>query len=338
MLAKQFPKLLDSICQSKHIDTKDLAYVIEQMIANQISDVKIGAFLTALNAKGIDAYDLATAAEVLLAHARPFPKQQGVVVDCVGTGGDGMHTYNISTLAALVLASMGLSVAKHGNTKVSSSCGATDLLNLLGVKTHLEPIEAANHLHHHQFCYLAAPDYHPGVAHVSGARQELQSKTLFNLLGPLINPAKPTHMLIGVAQKRYLAPMAHAAKLLGINNAMIVHGSGIDEIAIHDITYGFLLKDNHLSTFEISPADLGINPFSIESIISFDPQKNKQASLDCLMGHGLPALKTAVAINAGALLFLCEQVQTIKDGYEQVMDFLSTDKAYLHLEQMVSHD
>src|SRR5690606_11654732 len=198
--------------------------------------------------------------------AKPFVRPQRLVIDSCGTGGDGSNTMNISTTAALVAASMGLTVAKHGNRSVSSRSGSADVLESLGLSVTQDPQVAARQLDAYNFCFLFAPHYHPGIRYAMPSRQTLKTRTLFNLLGPLVNPARPDAQVLGVYDPAWCRPMAETLRLIGCQRAMVVHGSGLDEIALHGESHVVELNNGELHDYTLTPETFGVARASIDAL------------------------------------------------------------------------
>lgn len=304
--------------------------MIEQIIAGKVSDDDIKRFLLDLMAKGETSEDLAQAARALLKAALPFPRPDYEFADLVGTGGDNQGTLNISTAAAFVVAQMGLPIAKHGNKSVSSKCGSADVLVSLGANLELSPERSRVCLDEIGFCFLLAPLYHPGMRHAAAARKALATRTIFNILGPLVNPARPPIQLTGVYDPKLCRPMAGTLRELGCQSALVVHGSGLDEIAIHAPTQGVLLKDGEI--FEINFQPMHLEP--LESIRGGDPKENADWLVRVLKGQATEAQNQAVAINAAALYGLSQ------DGfnfYDQALGTILSGKTYDKLDAFIKY-
>ena len=195
--------------------------------------------------------------------------------DIVGTGGDGLNTINVSTTSALVAAACGLKVAKHGNRSVSSKSGSSDLLDKMGIKLDMSPAQARRCLDELGICFLFAPQYHAGVRHAMPVRQALKTRTLFNVLGPLINPARPTYQLMGVYAPELVRPIAETLLALGLKTGMVVHGAGLDEIAIHGPTQVAQIRDGEIREFLLTPADFGLETYPVSAIQGGEPEENR---------------------------------------------------------------
>ncbi len=309
--------------------------LFEALIGGAMGDIEIGALLVALRMKGETPEEIGGAAEALRAAARPFVRPETPFADLVGTGGDGAHTLNVSTLAALVAAEAGLPVAKHGNRSVSSQCGAADLLERFGLPLDASPEEARLRLDRHRFTFLFAPHYHPGIRHAMPARKALATRTIFNLLGPLVNPAHPPIMLLGVYDAALCHPVAEALRLLGTERALVVHGSGLDEIAPHGPTQAVRLSGGTLEPLTLAPSDFGAPERPLAELVGGLPEENARLARAVLEGQGAEAHQEAVALNAGALLHIAEQAASFAAGYLAARDILATDRAWRRLQACV---
>ena len=303
--------------------------MIEQIILGKVSEEEIKKFLLDLKAKGETSEDLVAAAKALLQAALPFPRPDYEFADLVGTGGDNLGTLNISTAAAFLVASMGLPIAKHGNKSVSSKCGSADVLMSLGANLELSPEKSRECLDEIGFCFLLAPLYHPGMRHAAAVRKALATRTIFNILGPLVNPARPPIQLTGVYDPKLCQPMAEALRELGCQKALVIHGSGLDEIAIHGPTEGVCLKDGEISEVKFEPVNLE----PLESIRGGYPQENADWLVRVLKGQATQAQNQAVALNAAALFGLCQQ----GDFYQQALDTLLSGKSYDKLDAFITY-
>ena len=278
--------------------------VFEQVINGFVAPERLAAILTALKIKGETPAEIAGAAIAIRANASVFPSQSTSVADCVGTGGDGANTINISTTAAILAAACGLKMAKHGNRSVSSMSGSADLLEALGVNLTMSPEVASECLAQANICFLYAPAYHTGFKHAAPVRKAMAIRTLFNILGPLVNPAKPDIMLLGVYIPELITPIAQALMLTGVKQAWVVHGSGLDEIALHGKTQVTEISHGELTEKEVTPADFGLENYTLEDIKGGTPEENAKFIQAILAGKGQAAHNSAVIINCAALLYL----------------------------------
>lgn len=303
------------------------------VVKGDVEPVHLTALLVALKMRGETADEIAGAASALRAAATAFPQQLAGSIDCCGTGGDGSNTINISTTAAIVGAAMGLKVVKHGNRSVSSRSGSADLLEQLGVNIHMAPQLAADTLEQTNCSFLFAPQYHAGIKHAMPVRNALKSRTLFNLLGPLVNPAAPDYQLLGVYDPKLCRVMAQALLQLGVKRAWVVHGSGCDEVALHGTTYVCELKDGKLNEFSLTPDDFGVALTPLSALAGGEPADNAAATLAILQGQGQSAHKAAVAINVAAMLKIAGMGDDLKINTQAVLELLSTNKAFSTLSQ-----
>lgn len=301
------------------------------VVKGDVEPVHLTALLVALKMRGETADEIAGAASALRAAATAFPQQLAGSIDCCGTGGDGSNTINISTTAAIVGAAMGLKVVKHGNRSVSSRSGSADLLEQLGVNIQMPPQQAAHALEQANCSFLFAPQYHAGIKHAMPVRNALKSRTLFNLLGPLVNPAAPDYQLLGVYDAKLCRVMAQALQQLGVKRAWVVHGSGCDEVALHGTTYVCELKDGELSEFSLTPDDFGVALTPLSALAGGEPAENAAATLAILQGEGQYAHKAAVAINVAAMLKIAGMGDDLKINTRAVLELLSSNKAFTTL-------
>jgi len=298
-----------------------------------IDPIVLASVLTALKLKGETALEIAGAAKAFRAAATPLPATGLPVIDCCGTGGDGSNTINISTTAAIVAAAIGLKVAKHGNRSVSSQSGSADLLEQLGIDIQMNPQTAARTLQQSGVSFLFAPVYHSGIRHAMTVRTALKTRTLFNLLGPLLNPAAPKFQLLGVYDKALCPVLAEALLQLGVERAWVVHGEGCDEIALHGVTNVCEVRDGQIHQFRLTAADFGLTPIPLEALRGGKPAENAQASRDILSGKAPQAHRAAIAANVAAMLKICGQGEDLTANTQAVLNLLATDKAMTTLQQ-----
>ncbi len=319
---------LERIVRGQHLDAVETEAIFRDVVAGSVEPHLLAAFLGALRAKGESVSELVGAARGLLAGALPFERDPRVPIgDSCGTGGDGAKTLNVSTAAAFVAAAAGLPIAKHGNRAVSSAAGSADVLEALGVPADVEPPVAARALASTGFCYLHAPRMHPGVRHAMPVRRALGIRTIFNLLGPLVNPARPEFQLLGVADPALVVPMAQALRLLGCRAALVVHGSGLDELALHGVTTAARLRDGGVSTLTIAPEDVGLERAPLEALAGGDAAFNAAALRDLLERRHPSAFRDAVALNAGALLWIADRAPDHAAGVALARDVLASGAA-----------
>jgi anthranilate phosphoribosyltransferase len=294
---------------------------------------QIGGFLMALRARGESVSEYAAAAAVMRAHCVPVKAPEGAM-DIVGTGGDGKHTLNISTATAFVVAGAGVPVAKHGNRNLSSKSGTADVQAELGINVMVGPEIVEQAIAEAGIGFMMAPIHHPAMKHVGPVRLELGSKTIFNILGPLTNPAGVKRQLTGAFAPDLIHPMAETLQQLGTEKAWLVHGSdGTDEITICGPTAVAALEDGKVRSREIHPEDAGLPVHRFRDIIGGTPQENAVALMDLLNG-AQGAYRDAVLLNAAAALVVADKAATLKDGVEMARESIDSGKAKAALETL----
>lgn len=329
---------IEQFTQHQSLDTNQSLRLFSSILQSSISPLQISAFLTALKVKGENEAELYGAIQALMAHHVPFDiediKANAIVADCCGTGGDGQSTLNISTAVAFIVSTQNIKIAKHGNSAISSKCGASDIIHELGINVHASSKQAITHLREDSLCFLHAPNYHPITKKIATVRQSLKYRTIFNLLGPFVNPAKPSYQLIGVYHPKYTSIGAKVLKQLGSKKALVIHGQGTDELAIHGTSRGHLLNNGKIKTFSISPEDVGLKRYDLNEIKGGTVQYNKEALLQLLRGYGAPAYRAIVALNAGALFFVTGISNDIRSGVVLAQQILNTDQGYQKVEAL----
>ncbi len=316
--------------------SKEQTYKLFTDVVNgDMDDVVLSALLSALKVRGETAEEIAGAAQALADNAKPFPPLDFDTFDNCGTGGDGTNTINISTLCAIVAASMGIKMAKHGNRKVSSSSGSADVLSELGVPLDMTPERAKTCLEKTNLTFLMATEYHKGIGHAMPVRNALRTRTIFNVLGPLVNPAKVQTSIIGVYDAALCRPMAESLKILGRTKAWVVHGSGLDEIALHDSTNVVQLLDGEITEFKVSPEDFGQVRYTIKDLVGGTPAHNADVIKQVLAGSGKPAHNAAVIINTAPLLLLAGKCDSLMEGAQMVEAALRSGQGLATLDNFV---
>lgn len=301
--------------------------LFEALVAGRLDDKAIAALLIALKIKGETTDELIGAARALRAADAPFERPDYLFADSCGTGGDGSGTINLSTAVAFVAAAAGLPVAKHGNRSVTSRCGSADVLEHLGVRLDVPAETSRRALDETGICFLFAPAYHPGLKHAGPVRRALKVRTIMNILGPCVNPAEPPVQLLGVAEARLLEPVAATLAALGVKQALVVHGGGLDEIALHDETEAVRVKDGILERLTIAPEDVGFERAPLATIRGGGPEENGERLKGLLMGYGTSAERRVVALNAGALLLTAGKAATLKEGVDQALGAIGSGRA-----------
>jgi anthranilate phosphoribosyltransferase len=322
---------LDAICQGEHLSRAQAGDLFGELVSGGLDPVQISALLVGLRTKGEQPEEIAGAAQALRDAAQPFPRPSYRFADSCGTGGDGAGTINISTGVALVAAEMGIPLAKHGNRSVSSSCGSADVLERLGVRIDA-PVEVARRcLDEVGICFLFAPAYHSGLRHAMPVRRTLRIRTIMNLLGPLVNPARPSVQMAGVYDPRLCLPLARTLGLLGCEAALVVHGSGLDEVALHGPTVAALYRDGGVVELVIRPEHAGLDALPLGQLEGGDPRQNAESLTALLQGEGNAAQAAAVAINAGALAWIFGLVDDLREGTDLALEAIAAGGAFERL-------
>ncbi|QBG37605.1 anthranilate phosphoribosyltransferase [Litorilituus sediminis] len=328
--------VLTELVAGNNLSQAQSQHFFQAVLEGKVDPALLASVLTALKIKGETSAEIAGAALAIRQAATSFPEQAQAVSDCVGTGGDGANTINISTTAAILAASCGLKMAKHGNRSVSSMSGSADLLEAFGVNLNMSPETASNCLDKANLCFLYAPAYHTGFKYAGPVRKAMGIRTLFNILGPLVNPAAPKVMLLGVYTPELLETIAQALLLTGVERAFVVHGSGLDEIALHGDTQLIEINNGQLIERTISPADFGLANYSLEDIKGGTPQENADVIKAILSGNGKPAHNSAVVINCAALLYLHGKAATLKEAAQLASEVLASGQGMQTLNNLVS--
>jgi anthranilate phosphoribosyltransferase len=301
--------------------------VAGEILNGEATSCQIAAFITALRIRGERTEHILAFAEALRARADHIRPPEGVVLDTCGTGGDAVGTFNFSTAAAIIAAGAGICVAKHGNRAVSSTCGSADVLAQLGVNVNAPLPVVERCLREIGLCFLFAPAWHSAMRHAATARREVGIRSIFNMIGPLSNPAGATHQLVGVYAPELTGTFAEVLRALGSTRALVVHGSdGIDEVTITSPTQITELRNGEIDTFTISPSDFGIAPASIEDLV-VDSAKTAAEEM-CKVLDGVPGPRFDMSlVNAGAALFVAGQAASIEDGFAMAREVVAEGKA-----------
>ncbi len=349
---------LQNIIGGNDMAQAEASEFMEELTDGNLTDAQIAGFLVALNAKGITAEEIAGCAQVLQRKRTPL-EVAGPLLDTCGTGGDGLGTFNISSLTALVAASCGARVAKHGNRAVSSRSGSADFYKALGINIDITPQRAAESIDEAGFAFLFAPLYHGAMRFAGPARRELGIKTIMNLLGPLVNPARAEFQLIGVFAEEFMRPVAEAAIRLGIQRGMVVHGlDGQDEISVCAPTRIILFEAGvsgqepgpetaSFDEFVLGPENYGLHTHPSESLVGGNAEENAEVALQLLSGDNgygsdgivnpvLAALHDAVVLNAGAALHLYGIAETITAGVAEARQALESGNVMATLEKVIA--
>ena len=325
-------KILTKLKNKENLNFEESKFAFELLMSGKASDEQIFSFLTLLSEKGEVAEEIAGGVYILRNKSKRVNVEN--CIDTCGTGGDGMHTLNISTASALLLASMGIKVAKHGNKAVSSKCGSGDVLEALKIKIDLEPKDIEKEINVNNFGFMFAPNYHSAMRFVGPIRKQIGKRTIFNLIGPLSNPALVKRQVVGVFDKKLLKVFADGLKNLDIKFAWIVSSEdGLDEISPYKKTNVIQLKDGKISEIIIDPYLLNVNADKFENLIGDDANFNAAKMIDIFKGEDNDFSK-AVCLNAAAGLIVAEKFLEFSEAYKNARKFILSGKAYLHLKKI----
>ena len=325
-----------AVIAKQDLTEAEMHEVMNAIMTGQTTDAQIGGFLVGLSMKGETVEEITAAAKVMRSLATGVqiyhPKH---LVDTCGTGGDGLGLFNISTASAFVVAAAGGQVAKHGNRSISSKSGSADVLEAAGVNLDMSPEDIGKCVEKIGVGFMFAPAHHSAMKHAIGPRKELAVRTIFNVLGPLTNPAKAPHQVMGVYDKDLVEPIAHVLKGLGSRHVMVVHSNdGLDEISIADETFVAELKDTEVSTYTIKPTDFGLALGNLEEIKADDANDSLaliQQALDGKEG----AAKDIVALNAGAAIYVSGITDSLQKGVNKALEVLNNGAAHQKLDDFV---
>jgi anthranilate phosphoribosyltransferase len=326
---------IGSMIDGRDISRETAGIVMQEIIEGKATGAQTGAFLAAMQVKGPSVAEIAAFARVMRAHAVPFHgEQSGALLDTCGTGGDGMGSFNISTTAAFVAAGAGVPVVKHGNRSVSSRCGSADVLETLGVNLSVSPSRNNEIIRDTGIAFLYAPMYHPAMNCVAASRREIGIRTIFNLLGPLTNPAGAETQLIGVYSPALTRVFAEVLRDLGTSRAMIVHGDGLDEITTTGETRVTELSGSRITDRTIHCSDYGFDEVDPLDIAGGDSRENARILIDVLSGEKGPH-REIVLLNSGAAIYTAGKAASIQEGITEAIISIDTGGAMRKLNALV---
>ncbi len=333
--ADGFKKLLSLVANGDKLSQAQAEEAFEIIMSGNATPSQIGAMLMGLRLRGETVDEITGAARVMRAKAVPIQAPPGAIDTC-GTGGDASGTFNISTGAAIVVAACGVPVAKHGNRAASSKSGSADVLAALGVNLDADMALVAESLRVNNIGFMMAPRHHAAMRHVGPTRVELGTRTIFNLLGPLANPAAAKRQLLGVFSRQWIAPVAEVLGQLGSERAWVVHGSdGLDELTTTGASYVAELKDGKVTTFEVTPEDAGLARVTADALKGGDPEHNAQAIIAMLDGATGP-YRDIVLLNAAAALIVAGKAADLKAGVKLAAEAIASGKAKATLAALVA--
>lgn len=327
---------LEKLLHKQKLTGAEMREIMHQIMSGAATDAQIAGFLIALRCKGETVEEIAAAAEVMRSLATKVNISGDHIIDTCGTGGDGANTFNISTACAFVVAAAGAQVAKHGNRSVSSRCGSADVLEAAGVNLNLSAEQVAECVHQVGVGFLFAPKHHGAMKHTINVRKEMGVRTLFNLLGPLANPASAPNQLIGVFATTWAEPMAQVLRKLGSNHVLVVSAEdGLDEISIAAPTQVAELKDGELLTYTLTPEEFGFQRASLEQLAVDSAETSLSMIKSVLNNQSGPALDI-VLLNAGAAIYAANLSASLAEGINQARAVIANGKALDKLEALVS--
>ena len=330
-------QVLQIVLEGQDLSREAMTALMREVMSGNTSPAQIAALLVALRMKGETVTELAAAAAVMREFSTKVKVSTDFLVDTCGTGGDAKGTFNISTAAAFVVAAAGGSVAKHGNRSVSSNSGSADVLEVAGVNLKLTPEQVAQCIEDLGIGFLFAPAHHSAMKHAAGVRRDLGVRTMFNLLGPLTNPASTPHQVLGVFGSQWVEPLAQVLQRLGSRHVLVVHAEdGLDEISISNRTKIAELKEGEVTCYEISPRQYGIRQYSLDDLIAKDAEQSLSMVSAALSGE-VNAPAEIVKLNAGAALYACNKAPTIAEGVEMAASALSSGEAKKKFKQYVEY-
>ncbi|MGK2923545.1 MAG: anthranilate phosphoribosyltransferase [Methyloceanibacter sp.] len=332
--AEDLRAAIGKVARGETLNQGEAARAFEQIMSGGATEGQIGALLMGLHVRGETIDEIAGAARVLRAKALAVRAPDGAIDTC-GTGGDAKGTHNISTCAAFVVAGAGVPVAKHGNKSISSRSGSADVLDALGVNLECGPATIERCIAECGLGFMFAPAHHAAMRHVGKVRGELGVRTIFNLLGPLANPAATKFQVVGVFAEKWVEPIAHVLGLLGVERAWVVHGAdGLDELTTTNFSHVAALDRGKVSTFRISPRNAGLADAKPEDLIGGDAEENAAHIRAVLQGNQGP-LRDVVLLNAAAALLVAGKAETLRDGVALAADSIDSGKAMKVLEALV---
>ncbi len=316
------------------LDTEEAAAVMREVMEGEVTPAQLGAFLTALRVKGETPQEMAGMARVMREKALTV-RVDGTLVDTAGTGGDGKGSFNVSTAAAFIAAASGLKVAKHGNRAASGSCGSADVLEALGVKIDLGPEGVERCIEEVGMGFMFAPTFHPAMRHAAPVRREIGIRTVFNILGPLTNPAGAQRQLLGIADPSLGDKMSEVLRLLGSEHSLVVHGEdGLDELTLGGSTQIWELRNGAVHTYSVSPEEIGMPRVSAEEIKGGSSEENALLMRRLFQGEGGPA-RDVVLLNGAAILMVGDVAADLREGIALAREAIDSGEALRRMDALV---
>ena len=328
-------EIKNKIFNHVNLNEKESLYLFEKIMIGDVNDIELSSLLIGLRMKNETKEEIIGAVKIMRDKCLKINSPKNTIDTC-GTGGDMKNTLNISTCASIVAASAGAIIAKHGNRSVSSKSGSADMLEMLGYKITDNVTNLENSLKEKNFCFLFAQNHHSAMKHVINVRKTLGTRTIFNLLGPLTNPANAKNQLLGVFDKKWLKIHCEALKDLGSQRVMVVHGvDGLDEITLTENTLIAELKDNKINEFIFNPTEFGYDYINIESIAGGDPKYNAECFIKMIEGN-YKNFQYIIELNSGAALYLSNKVKNLKEGFDLARKVIIEGKTKEYLNKLIN--
>jgi len=331
-------KYIEKLINREDLTEEEMVEAMDSIMEGKVSEIELSSFLTSLKMKGETIDEITGGARVMRAKASPITTAHNYTVDTCGTGGDGLHTYNISTTVAFILAAAEVPVVKHGNRSVSSKSGSADVLEALGVNIGLSPKEVQECVDKVGIGFLFAPTFHGAMKYAGPVRKTLGFRTIFNMLGPLTNPAGAKGQVVGVYNESLTETFANVLKNLGTERALVVHGlDGLDEISISTKTKISELKDGEIKTYFIEPEEFGMKKYGINEIKGGEAKENAEILKDLLQDKLQGAKKEILLLNAGAALYVGKKAESLVEGIKLADELIKNGSAYKKLEELIQY-
>ncbi len=326
--------ILKKVVNKIDLNKEEMNYMFHQIMEGKVSDSILASFLTALQMKGLSTLEITEAAKVLREKSLKI-YSNSKLLDIVGTGGDMASTFNISTISAIITSACGAVVSKHGNRSASSKCGSADVLEALGVNLGITNEESEEVLNNTNLCFMFAPVYHSSMRHVAKVRKELKIRTIFNILGPLANPASAKYMLLGVYDESLVPVMANVLKELGVKRAMVVHGKdNLDEVTLTTKTTVSELRNNEITNYIFDPKKYGFEYCEMEELKGGEVEENKEIILSILNGEQSPKRDIAI-LNSALALYVYRDDLSIEEAIKEVTNVIDSKKAFMQLQKFI---
>lgn len=327
---------IKSVIEHHDLSSEDMTAVMQQIMTGEATPAQIGGFLVGLQMKGETITEIAAAAKVMRSLATPVEISGAHVVDTCGTGGDGASTFNVSTASAFVVAAAGAKVAKHGNRSISSSSGSADVLEAAGINLDITPAEVKHCIDSIGVGFMFAQKHHGAMKFAIGPRREMGVRTIFNLLGPLTNPAQAKRQVLGVYDRKWVEPMAYVLKALGSEHVLVVHAEdGLDEISIGSDSFVAELKNGAITCYTVSPEDFGLQRHDISALAVSDAQQSLTIIKEIFAGKSGPA-RDIVVLNAGAAIYAADLATSLSEGIQLAQTQIDNGAAQQKLDALIA--